>query len=227
MFSIEAVTKAAELKLHYQKDVQSELALFEKLDMIATAQFAANQAVKYMYKRGLDRGFRIYAYSERPWVLTDQKAMALALKTLKARYGEVKFEIDSEENSVTVKWAGTPPMPCTKEEVQERHNGKLFAYVATNQRQKIIKQIQKGADVNAKGPFGRTPLYAVMKDSSLLELLIEKGAKVNVVDDFGMSPLDVARLYSDSSPFIEVLRKHGAKTGKEIAPASENKEWNE
>jgi cytohesin len=76
--------------------------------------------------------------------------------------------------------------------------------------------IAKGADVNAKvAIWGRTPLHfaAWNGHKEVAELLIAKGANVNARDAGGGTPLDLA----DNKVTADLLRKHGGKTGEEIA----------
>ena len=85
--------------------------------------------------------------------------------------------------------------------------------------------IAKGADVNAKIVDGRTPLH-LTSNKEIAELLIAKGADVNAKDEDGETPLDRAisssRFYVTdplriaTEEFIELLRKHGGKTGEEL-----------
>ena len=81
--------------------------------------------------------------------------------------------------------------------------------------------ITNGANVNAKDRFDNTPLhYAVQTDQKeIIELLIAKGADVNAKNNNGRTPLDLAtnpeNLFK-TEEFLELLRKHGGKTSKEL-----------
>ncbi len=80
--------------------------------------------------------------------------------------------------------------------------------------------LDRGADVNAVDPLGRTALmYAVASDLLPLDevkLLVERGADINAKDahklsgDSGLTVLDIARLHGDT-PIVEWLVQHGAK----------------
>ena len=54
--------------------------------------------------------------------------------------------------------------------------------------------ITKGANVNARGKHGMTPLHEAATKAHLdvIALLIAMGAEVNAVDEMGRPPLDLA-----------------------------------
>ena len=91
----------------------------------------------------------------------------------------------------------------------------------------IRVMLERGADVNAFDPLGRTPLmYAVVSDLlpvDAVKLLIERGADVNAVNrhknsgDAGVKVLDIA-LRNGYQPIIQMLEKAGATATPEIAP---------
>lgn len=80
--------------------------------------------------------------------------------------------------------------------------------------------LDKGADVNAADPTGRTPLmYAAISDlmpTEAIELMIQRGADVNArstharTGDAGLSVLDIARLNGET-PVVRLLERHGAR----------------
>ena len=83
----------------------------------------------------------------------------------------------------------------------------------------LIAAIRKaGADVNAKGKGGNTPLHRAAdknENPEVLTVLIKAGAdvKANVRD--GGTPLHLAKYY-DKPKNIEVLRAAGGKRGKDL-----------
>jgi|ETN07SMinimDraft_1059922.scaffolds.fasta_scaffold27627_4 ankyrin repeat protein len=100
-------------------------------------------------------------------------------------------------------------------------------HLAANKGHKEIVKllIAEGADVNAKDDGGRTPLHgtAYWGRKEIVELLIAKGADVNVKIEVGelkgLTPLDAATHPDNPNASAEtanLLRKHGAKTAKEL-----------
>ena len=85
---------------------------------------------------------------------------------------------------------------------------------AYNGNIEAVKQhIAAGADVNAKGGDGVTPLHyaAANGHKEIAELFITKGADVNAKDRSGETPLHEA-----DGETADLLRKHGGKTGEEL-----------
>jgi ankyrin repeat protein len=76
--------------------------------------------------------------------------------------------------------------------------------------------IAAGAQVNAQGPTGRTPLHFANGKLAVIQLLLAKGADPNARDAQGTSPLDEAVWYG----FLDetaILLAHGARLN-EIEP---------
>ena len=84
--------------------------------------------------------------------------------------------------------------------------------------------IAKGADLNAKRSSGETPLHqaADAGHKEIAKLLIANGVDVNAKDHKGETSLDFATNPENqfkSEEFIDLLRKHGGKTAKELKAA--------
>ncbi len=79
--------------------------------------------------------------------------------------------------------------------------------------------LSKGADLNAKDgdQNSATPLHeaAWRGRKEIVDLLISKSADVNDKDNKGQTPLDLAVQHKRTNN-IDLLRKHGGKTGKEL-----------
>ena len=98
----------------------------------------------------------------------------------------------------------------------------------------VKQHLAAGADVNAGGVFGTTPLHlaAWLGHKEIAELLIVNGANVNAKDKgsgslIGRTPVDLAIILSCShqsgwglkaacQETADLLRKHGGKTGAEL-----------
>ncbi len=79
--------------------------------------------------------------------------------------------------------------------------------------------IEEGADVNLAGKAGQTPLhYAAWEgNTKIAKLLVQNGAEISRKDREGRTPLD--RVQDANKEMAELLRKHGAKRGKELKSA--------
>ena len=81
--------------------------------------------------------------------------------------------------------------------------------------------IAKGADVNAMR-FDGSPLHLAIGHKEIIEILIAKGADVNSKSKaFNQTPIDAAadNKFFNQPDIIELLRKHGGKTGEELKAA--------
>jgi len=81
--------------------------------------------------------------------------------------------------------------------------------------------IAKGADVSAaNNKIKYTPLHyaTIHGHKEIVVFLITEGADVNAKNDDGKTPLNRA-IESDEEDIINLLRKHGAKTGEELKAA--------
>ena len=85
----------------------------------------------------------------------------------------------------------------------------------------IKQHLAAGTDVNAKDFLGETPLHAaaLRGHKEIVQLLIAKGADVNAKTNNGTTPLDRATMPNspfDTTETVNLLRKHGGKTGAEL-----------
>jgi ankyrin repeat protein len=89
----------------------------------------------------------------------------------------------------------------------------------------VKQHLAEGADVNAKGLKGETPLHGAASRGlkEIIELLIAEGADVNAEvasgSQQGFTPLDYATHPDNpnaSTETADLLRKHGGKTGDEL-----------
>lgn len=76
---------------------------------------------------------------------------------------------------------------------------------------KIDALISKGVDVNGKGRFGETPLYAAfqVRNKKGFKALLEHGANPNFIDDNGQTLMNDIAGYS-STYFMRLALEHGA-----------------
>jgi len=150
---------------------------------------------------------------------------------LRKRGGKTKKELEAE---------GKPTEPVAEAAQPEPPTAKtpLWKAAMFGEIEPAKQAIADGADVNAKGERGLTPLhFAVVAaldsgDNKVIELLIANGADVNAKDDSGLTPLDSVKRLSEAAaitkklraiqgktddiPVADLLRKHGGKTGEEL-----------
>jgi ankyrin repeat protein len=96
-------------------------------------------------------------------------------------------------------------------------DGALIQAAKDGNIEAVKQHLAAGADVNAKGMTGWTPLHyaALIGHKETIELLIAKGANVNAKNNGGGTPLDWA-VSGGKKATADLLRKHGGKTGEEL-----------
>ena len=82
----------------------------------------------------------------------------------------------------------------------------------------VKQHLAAGTDVNAKTGSGWTSLHYAAREGhkEITDLLLTNGADVNAKNDEGGTPLDWAECCADKKETIDLLRKHGGKTGEEL-----------
>jgi ankyrin repeat protein len=119
---------------------------------------------------------------------------------------EIEFLLDLGANpNVRTEEGMTPLM------IIAGHSG--YGNTESEQIAKVMRMLIKhGAQVNARGNLGGTPLIHAVADGSMVAIraLVEAGADINLANNHGQSPLLIAlqRFYRDGR--IEYLMKHGA-----------------
>ena len=82
----------------------------------------------------------------------------------------------------------------------------------------VKQHLAAGTDVNEANVNGRgTPLHfsAAFGHKEVVELLIANGADVNITNPVNLTALDQASMLNFTET-IDLLRKHGGKTGEEL-----------
>ena len=109
---------------------------------------------------------------------------------------------------------GEPVAEAAKPERQARKVPDTIHEAAKKGNIEAVKQhLADDADVNGKDEDGYAPLHfaALAGHNEIVELLIAKGADVNAKNNYGSTPLEFA-----SGETVNLLRKHGGKTWKEL-----------
>jgi len=98
--------------------------------------------------------------------------------------------------------------------------GPIHTAAKTGDLAGVQAELDKGVDVDEGDDSwpGMTPLHYAADEghTEVVELLIANGADVNAKNDEGGTPLDWAECCADKKETVDLLRKHGGKTGEEL-----------
>lgn len=110
--------------------------------------------------------------------------------------------------------AQTPP---TEQEIAVYTD--LHAAVIGGSTSEIEREIQEGADINARDGFGRTPLMvaAYRRDITAAKALTELGANANALDYQSYDALTIAAVQNDAA-MLDLLIKAGGNTRAITSP---------
>jgi hypothetical protein len=97
-------------------------------------------------------------------------------------------------------------------------NDELLAATRKGDLVLVKALLAKGADVNAKSPYGSTPLFFACDrgHTEIVKLLIEKGADVNVEDTFYHATALTWATMNKRLDTIKLLLDHGAKSAADV-----------
>jgi hypothetical protein len=94
-------------------------------------------------------------------------------------------------------------------------------------KEKLLELITVGTDINTKDNYGQTAIVQLFMNADqnvtdqiqYIKILLEHGFNINEVmtqKNASVSILDFAIGFKTSSEIIDLLRKHGGKTGEEL-----------
>ena len=103
----------------------------------------------------------------------------------------------------------------------------LHQSAANCDKEKLLELITVGTDTNTKDNYGQTAIVHLFMNADqnvtdqieYIRILLEHGFNINEVltqKNARVSILDFAIGYKTSSEIIDLLRKHGSKTGEEL-----------
>jgi len=128
----------------------------------------------------------------------------LLLAALKGNIDLVRFFLDNGAD-------------INKKTASDRESVLHLVLYAPRNKSAIVKYlINKGVDINAVNLWQRTALFSAVEDKpevDVITLLLENGANPNILDNGKRAALDVAK----SNQIKDLLKKYGAKTGREIS----------
>ena len=120
-----------------------------------------------------------------------------------------------------------------------KHGGKsgvelsIHGAVRVGNIEAVKKYIAMGENLDSKDAEGQTPLCRAVQygEKDVIKLLIQEGADVNARMNFGDTALDYANAsgglwmsYEVQKEVVELLHKHGGKTGEELKTAGKTTE---
>ena len=208
--------------LNHGADVNARSSDMRTALMIAARRPGNAATVKLLLEKGAKVNPNAHAGSESsPLIEAATAADAASMELLLSHGAETKDSGEMAlEASITLRCAKCVAMMMAKPLEKDAYTTALTSVAGLGDVAAVRALLEKGANVNAVDPLGRTPLmYAASSEIPNLEvvkLLVEHKADVNAKDghklgaDTGWTPLDMAKLRGDT-PVVRYLMQAGAK----------------
>ena len=197
--------------------------------MIAARRTGNVAGVRFLLDHGAQINPNLHPAAESsPLIEAATAGDAAIVELLLSRGAAVKGAEPALEQSYIMRCSRCANLIFAKGELTKDEYTMALASIAYLGDVEAVRQLlDRGANVNAVDPLGRTALmYAAASDLlrlDVVKLLVEHGADLNVKDahklsgDAGLTALDIARLHGDT-PIVEFLVKSGAKGTNASAP---------
>ena len=174
--------------------------------LVATSETSAKTKAQELNSKGAN----IQLWTEEQFMAELEKAEASS----KVKAGGKKPHTNTGADAAkATKTASKPKL--TAKQLEKLNKDLLKAVDNSKPSIEIIKSlIDTGADVNAKGNKGRTPLH-LCKKADVAKLIIDAGADINAKDNNGKTPLyycedtDIAKMLIEAGADVNAKDNHG------------------
>jgi ankyrin repeat protein len=219
-----AATDQAKTKLllEHGADVNARSSDMRTALMIAARRPGNSATVKLLLDHGANVNPNLHPAAESsPLIEAASAADAASMELLLAHNADVKQAAeDALGLAVELRCSKCLALLTAKDLDKAAYTTALLKIAQVGDVNAVRLMLDRGADVNAVDPLGRTPLmYAAasdLQDLDVVKLLVERGADLNAKDahkqggDSGLTPLDIAKLHGET-PVVAWLVKSGAK----------------
>lgn len=157
--------------------------MYRTLDIICSIERLCYKIGKALLKNPYQERVQITLKSKQQDWLKDPRVLDTAIKIIKLKCGNVT--LSATLLNLTIHRGNLKTIVLNK---KEHLDSKLFQAVLSNRFEEVNKLINRDANINAIGPFGKRPLHFVNDNASLFRFLENRGADSQAVDERGRKP---------------------------------------
>jgi hypothetical protein len=120
----------------------------------------------------------------------DPLLLNIALIAIQSLHGKQNYFSSNENGTINVFWCSKFP---DLTDHPDTATANLCIAVALQNETKI-NEAAKLVDANARGPFGRTPIFFNLYSAHIYNVLLDHGANDKIEDNFGVTPQNMAEI---------------------------------
>lgn len=120
----------------------------------------------------------------------DPLLLNIALIAIQSLHGKQNYFSSNENGTINVFWCSKFPDLTDHPDTAAAN----LCIAVASQNETKINEAAKLVDANARGPFGKTPMFFNLYSAHIYNVLLDHGANDKIEDNFGVTPQNMAEI---------------------------------